>query len=476
MKTSWRERLKSGPLRNLYRVARNAKRRITGEPLSGNAPMEFVPLTNDELKRLQQTFPQFPRLDYSLALNHLDTNTPEGDIAAWEALHSAASKGFESIERLNLFLALILARNGQKEAAVHKVASYQDYEFTDDERAVLHQIRKGEITTHPQTAVLSSPQYALPTYPSHHVSDEPLVSVILPNYNYARYLKERIRSILHQNFVDYEFIYLDDASKDESNEVMRAFSNDPRVTMHCFETNSGKVYQRWNDGAALAKGRWLWFAGADDSAQPQFLETLLRLAAQNPEVAILHCQMATIETAGRLLGMNWCATPDLAQHLSRDYVSPGVDEVSRLTAGCFLSSASAMLIRRDAFEAEGGFDVRLWSAADWHLYAKILHKHDVAYAAEPMALYRAHRTTVTKTTRAAIRGLEDAYCVACIYLLMERDARYSDEMRQIAKERTGARVFDLFADPQIQIPENLRYAAETVYRVVPDKRLLTPNL
>ena len=66
----------------------------------------------------------------------------------------------------------------------------------------------------------------------------PRVSVILPNYNYARYLKERVTSILGQTMPDFELIYLDDASTDESNRVMHQFSGDPRLRMRLFETNS----------------------------------------------------------------------------------------------------------------------------------------------------------------------------------------------------------------------------------------------
>src|SRR5437868_897778 len=123
----------------------------------------------------------------------------------------------------------------------------------------------------------------------------PRVSVILPNYNYARYLKERVRSILNQTMGDFELLYLDDASTDNSNQVMQTFADDKRVQMHCFTENSGRVYQRWNDGAKLATGDWLWFAGADDTAHPRFLEQLLSLAERHPGAAILHSRMATID-------------------------------------------------------------------------------------------------------------------------------------------------------------------------------------
>src|SRR5258706_14986109 len=110
------------------------------------------------------------------------------------------------------------------------------------------------------------------------ITTMPRVSVILPNYNYAPYLRERVRSILRQTMTDFELIYVDDASQDSSNRIMEEFASDPRVQMQLFTENSGGVYIRRNAIAADAKGDWLWFAEADDTAEPTFLERLLALA------------------------------------------------------------------------------------------------------------------------------------------------------------------------------------------------------
>ena len=205
---------------------------------------------------------------------------------------------------------------------------------------------------------------------------------------------------------------------------------------------------------------------------PLFLDRLLKLADAYPSVGILHARMATMDGAGRLLGVTWSANAELGAHMQQDYFSPGYQEAFRLTAGCFLSSASAMLLRREPFLQAGGFDTRLWSAADWHLYLQLLQENDIAFCSEPLVCYRAHQATVSKTTRAAVRGLEDAYCAASACVWMREDDRYSSEMRETALRRVKSRVFDLFTVPDVVIPANLRFAAETIYHVVPDKRLL----
>src|SRR5690242_19541243 len=142
----------------------------------------------------------------------------------------------------------------------------------------------------------------------------PRVSTILPNYNYARYLKERIRSILNQTMTDLELIYLDDASRDESNQVAQMFMGDSRMKMHCFDSNSGRVYRRWNDGAKLAKGDWLWFAGADDVVSPRFLERLLVQSEQYPDAAILYANTSFMDCQGCLTVMRH-TIPEVEQML-----------------------------------------------------------------------------------------------------------------------------------------------------------------
>jgi glycosyltransferase involved in cell wall biosynthesis len=299
----------------------------------------------------------------------------------------------------------------------------------------------------------------------------PRVSVILPNYNYARYLRPRIRSIVAQTMSDFELIYLDDASKDESNLVIQDFTGDPRISLHLFETNSGVVYQRWNEGAAMARGEWLWFAGADDSAHPRFLECMLAHADKNPTSAIVHTRTVWTDGAGRITADKWHGDRAIMAHMEEDYFARGFDETVTLTEGCYLTTASSLIIRRDAFEQAGGFDLRLRQSADWNLYLTILRHHDIAYSAEPLGYYRYHASAVTKNTKTIVRLVEDAYCTARTYKWLSGDGRCSQAGIDIVHRRLRARVFDLFADPETVISQGLQFAADEIYSVMPDKRL-----
>ena len=117
----------------------------------------------------------------------------------------------------------------------------------------------------------------------------PSVSVILPNYNYARYLPQRIESILNQTFSDFELIILDDASIDNSKEVIESY-NDSRISVYYNKVNSGNPFVQWNKGVQIAKGKYIWIAEADDYCELNILEKLVEILEANKNVGIAYSQ------------------------------------------------------------------------------------------------------------------------------------------------------------------------------------------
>ena len=103
--------------------------------------------------------------------------------------------------------------------------------------------------------------------------DMHFVSVIIPNYNHAQYLPERIESVFGQTYPNYEVIILDDCSTDNSREVIEQYRTNPHVSQIIYnEENSGGVFKQWKKGLSLAKGDLLWIAESDDKCENTFLE------------------------------------------------------------------------------------------------------------------------------------------------------------------------------------------------------------
>ncbi len=112
------------------------------------------------------------------------------------------------------------------------------------------------------------------------------ISIILPNYNHAAFLQQRLESIFNQTYQDFEVIILDDCSTDASLSVLSTYKSHPK-TAH-FEVNAhnvGSPFKQWQKGIELAKGKFIWIAESDDFCELNFLETQLKIL-ETADVAV----------------------------------------------------------------------------------------------------------------------------------------------------------------------------------------------
>lgn len=134
----------------------------------------------------------------------------------------------------------------------------------------------------------------------------PKVSVIIPNYNHAPFLKERIESVLNQTYTDFELILLDDCSTDSSREILLTYQSNPHVTHLVFnEQNSGGVFRQWGKGISLARGEYVWIAESDDKADPLFLEKLVEPMEANPTAAVCFSGSYLMDENDHILDKDW---------------------------------------------------------------------------------------------------------------------------------------------------------------------------
>lgn len=249
--------------------------------------------------------------------------------------------------------------------------------------------------------------------------DSPPLSVIVPNYNHARYLKERLDSVLGQTFSDFELIYLDDASKDNSDAVLESYLAEPRLTQVVKNSvNSGSPFAQWNRGVALARGTYVWIAEADDCAAPTFLERLKSILDSRPNIGIAYCQSDLIDENGERFGSAYDYNRNLraeAELWASDFTLSGSEAVARLFARqCVIPNASAVLFRRQVFLEAGGADETLRLAGDYLLWIRMLLRSDLAFVAEPLNGFRRHPGTVRQTAYHDGTMLRENYLVQSI--------------------------------------------------------------
>jgi glycosyltransferase involved in cell wall biosynthesis len=224
----------------------------------------------------------------------------------------------------------------------------------------------------------------------------PKVSVIVPNYNHARFLRQRIASILAQTYQDFELILLDDCSTDKSGKILQEYVSDPQVRVEFSEVNSGSAYKQWNKGVRLARGKYIWIAESDDYADARLLERLVPVLEGELEVAFVYCRSWRVDENDRRDGFGDYYLADLGlERWSRDYRANGQDECRNyFVHRNIVGNASAVLFRRAVYERVGGADESLRMCGDWKVWASMALTGRVAYLGEPLNFFRAHGESI----------------------------------------------------------------------------------
>lgn len=229
------------------------------------------------------------------------------------------------------------------------------------------------------------------------------VSVVIPNYNYQRYLPERLGSVAAQTWPAYETIVLDDASTDGSQVwlAQELAGVLPESDLLLSVQNSGSVFQQWLNGVERASGDYVWIAEADDAAEPEFLEAALG-AFDDPRVVLSYTQSASIDADGKVLSADYLHyVADLgAEHWQTPYVADGLDEVARyLSVKNTIPNVSACVFRREPLLAVlrahidelKGYKV----AGDWVTYFHLARRGAIAFTPRALNRHRRHGAGMT---------------------------------------------------------------------------------
>lgn len=227
----------------------------------------------------------------------------------------------------------------------------------------------------------------------------PLVSVILPNFNHRKYLKQRLDCVFNQTYTNFEVILLDDLSTDNSREILVQYAEKENVS-HCVfnETNSGNTFRQWAKGIKLAKGDLIWIAETDDFCDTNFLETLIKPFHNNPEVAMVYCQSNRVNEFGEVTG-NWIThTDNLNKSLFlKDFIMDGNQFIQDfLIYKNVIPNASGVIFRKkNAVEiGELDFDPVLKTCGDWLFYVKLLANSEIAFINQSLNNFRYHSGSV----------------------------------------------------------------------------------
>ena len=223
------------------------------------------------------------------------------------------------------------------------------------------------------------------------------ISVIIPTFNYGRFIAEAIESVLAQTYPILEIIVIDDGSTDDTEEVIKKFGD----VRYIKQENAGVSAAR-NTGIEISSGNLIAFLDADDTWLPTKIEKEVARLLEDGQIGLVHCGMREFDGRTRetialhLIGGEGWVAEDMILWEKPTVVGPG----------------GAILVRRDVIEDVGGFDTRLKNAEDWEFCLRVALKYKVGFVAEPLVNYRNHRVNATKNVPEMERSIQIAWAKA----------------------------------------------------------------
>jgi glycosyltransferase involved in cell wall biosynthesis len=193
-----------------------------------------------------------------------------------------------------------------------------------------------------------------------------IVTVIVPAYNYANFIAECLDSVLSQTFKSWECIVIDNGSTDNTQEIVKSYSNkDGRIKYHY--TNQKGVSLARNLAVSLSHGTYLLPLDADDKIDPTYLEKAVSVMNQNPEISLVYCNAI------------------LFGSVNKKWILPDFDYKAMLIENSIFCSA---LIKKNEFLAVNGYNVNMVEGfEDWDFWIKYLANNKKVYKLNDALFY-----------------------------------------------------------------------------------------
>ncbi|TXG96208.1 MAG: glycosyltransferase family 2 protein [Rhodocyclaceae bacterium] len=241
------------------------------------------------------------------------------------------------------------------------------------------------------------------------MSESPILSVLMPTYNYGRFIGEAIDSVLRQDFSDYELLVSDDCSTDDTMGRLESIAGvDGRIRVHKHSKNQGMV-ANWNWCLREARGKYVLFLFADDYLRfPGALATLMEPLMRDPTLAMCASARMLVTEAG---------VPQIqARDLEREGRYSGDSVISRCLAEVcnLVGEPSAVIMRRDL--ALRGFDPGYRQLVDLEMWFYLARQGGVYFVNRPLVAFRRHGSQQTAVNSRDVSTRMEIYRLLADYL------------------------------------------------------------
>jgi len=220
----------------------------------------------------------------------------------------------------------------------------------------------------------------------------PKVSIIIPTYNRAELLHTAITSVLNQTYQDFEILIIDDASKDNTQEVVKSF-NDRRIKYIRHKENKGEAVAR-NTGIMNSNGEYIAFLDDDDEWLPEKLWLQVDLLKNSqPKVGCVYTGYFVIDRSSKKI-------------LRRRIPTKRGDIYHDMLFRNYIGIPSTVILKRECFQKINLFDESIAFGNDYDLWIRIAKEFYFDYIEKPLVKYCIHRQRLSTNLEIQIKGLE----------------------------------------------------------------------
>jgi glycosyltransferase involved in cell wall biosynthesis len=233
----------------------------------------------------------------------------------------------------------------------------------------------------------------------------PLVSILVPSYNHASYIAERIQSIVNQTYKNFELIVIDDRSSDESSVIISKLRDQYGFQFFTNAKNSGTPFSAWQRICEMAKGEFIWICESDDVAEPTFLETAVLAFSKSPDASMFYCSSLIINERSEKIGHTDSYFRDVWKETrwSESFKVDGADELAQFQVrGQIVPNMSSAMFRATAFRAAfSPFLLKLKLTGDWLFVGDVLKQGNSVFEHAALSQFRKHEITARAQVRSA---------------------------------------------------------------------------
>lgn len=221
---------------------------------------------------------------------------------------------------------------------------------------------------------------------------DPAVSVVLPTYNRARLIHRAIQSVLNQTYTNLELLVIDDASSDNTEEIVRSF-RDSRIRLVRHNENKGGAASR-NTGIRMARGKYIAFQDSDDEWMPSKLAIQVdAMEKAAPNVGVVYTAFWRAEKGSKNF-IHYRRVTNRSGNIHTDLLRRN-----------FVTTPS-ILARRDSLFKSGLFDEQLPRLQDWDLVIRLSRDCEFIYIEEPLVISYMSPDSISRDAKAVTKALE----------------------------------------------------------------------